>query len=122
MPIYEYKCQTCGRIFDLLVRTEAQAETPHCKHCDSPALKRLVSRPGLVRSKSSGEAGDLRPVNPRHALENLSRTYDQTGIDPGQGFAEVAKRAAAGDDPRELKEAVKEARQKENPSPKKDAP
>jgi hypothetical protein len=43
----------------------------------------------------------------------MSRTYDQTGIDPGQGFEDVAKRAAAGDSPQELKEAVKEARKKE---------
>jgi hypothetical protein len=39
--------------------------------------------------------------------------YDKTGIDPGKGFAEVADRAAAGDNPRELKEVVKEAKKNE---------
>jgi hypothetical protein len=43
----------------------------------------------------------------------MSRMYDQTGVDPGQGFSEVAKRAAAGDSPDILKEVVKEAKQKE---------
>lgn len=108
MPIYEYKCKTCGRIFELLIRSEGQQ--PHCKHCDSMELKRLVSRPGLIRSQNSGDSGQLRPVEPRRAVEHMSRTYDQIGVDPGQGFAEVAKRAAAGDSPRDLKEAVKEAR------------
>jgi hypothetical protein len=32
---------------------------------------------------------------------------------PGQGFGEVAKRAARGDSPDTLKEAIKEAKQKE---------
>jgi hypothetical protein len=39
--------------------------------------------------------------------------YDQSGVDPGQGFREVAQRAAAGDSPDTLKEVIKEARQKE---------
>jgi putative FmdB family regulatory protein len=116
MPIYEYKCQECGRIFGLLIRTDLQTQEPRCKHCDSPELKRLVSRPGLVRSKTSAEAGQLRAVDPRRAVENVSRMYDRSGIDPGQGFEDVAKRAAAGDSPHELKEAVKEARKKETKS------
>jgi putative FmdB family regulatory protein len=114
MPIYEYKCGQCGRIFELLIRSKSQK--PHCKHCESTELKRLVSRPGLIRSQSSGDSGELRPVHPRRAVENMSRLYDKTGVDPGQGFSEVAKRAAAGDSPQELKEAVKEAREKDSSS------
>lgn len=111
MPIYEYKCNTCGRIFDLLLRPQTKSE-PQCKHCDSDDLKRLISRPGLIRSQGAA-SGELRPVDPRRAVENMSRTYDRSGIDPGEGFSEVAKRAARGDSPETLKEAVKEAKQKE---------
>jgi hypothetical protein len=46
-------------------------------------------------------------------VEQLSRQYDQAGIDPGSGFEEVARRAAAGDAPESLQEAVHEARRKE---------
>ena len=112
MPIYEYKCGECGRIFDLLIRSQNQE--PHCKHCASTKLKRLISRPGLIRSQNTGDAGKLQPVDPRRAAENMSRTYDKIQVDPGQEFSEIARRAAAGGDPRELKEAVKEAKQKEN--------
>ena len=112
MPIYEYKCQTCGQIFDVLVRTPAGAQEVHCKTCESTDLKRLVSRPGLIRQPSQSEAGTLRPVEPRRAVENMSRMYDRAGVDPGQGFSEVAQRSAAGDSPETLKEIVKEARQK----------
>lgn len=112
MPIYEYKCGECGRIFDLLIRSQEQE--PHCKHCDSTKLKRLISRPGLIRSQNTGDTGKLQPVDPRRAVENMSRTYDKIQVDPGQGFSEIARQAARGGDPRELKEAVKEAKQKEN--------
>jgi hypothetical protein len=43
----------------------------------------------------------------------VSRHYDQAGIDPGRGFEEVARRAAAGDSPETLKEMVAEARKSE---------
>jgi hypothetical protein len=44
----------------------------------------------------------------------MSRMYDHSGVDPGQGFSEVAKRAAAGASPDTLKEAIKEVKQKES--------
>lgn len=114
MPIYEYKCNECGRIFDLLIRSQTQQ--PRCKYCDSTVLKRLISRPGLIRSQSARDSGQLQPVNPRRAVENLSRMYDKIKVDPGQGFSEVASRAAVGDSPHDLKQAVKEARQKDTKS------
>jgi putative FmdB family regulatory protein len=113
MPIYEYQCRDCGEISEILVRTLKEPQEIHCKNCDSIDLTRLLSRPGLIRSQGRAEPGALRPVDPRRAVENMSRMYDQTGVDPGQGFSEVAKRAAAGDSPDTLKEVVKEAKQKE---------
>ncbi|MBE7551174.1 MAG: zinc ribbon domain-containing protein [Anaerolineales bacterium] len=121
MPIYEYQCKNCGKISEILVRTSTELPELHCKSCDSSQLTRLVSRPGLIRSQGGAEAGTLRPVDPRKAVENMSRMYDKTGVDPGQGFSEVAQRAARGDSPDTLKEAVKEARQKEAGSKKSEA-
>ena len=115
MPIYEYVCQKCGRKSSLLFRSFASVEdTPHCPHCDSTALTRVQSRLGMVRvTGNSSSAGELHAVDPRRATENLSRQYDEAGIDPGRGFEDVAKRAAAGDSAETLHEAVKEARKKE---------
>jgi putative FmdB family regulatory protein len=113
MPIYEYKCQACGEFAEILVRTPGEAQKVRCPACDSPDLTRLVSRPALIRSQGSSDSGELRPVDPRKAVEGMSRMYDRAGIDPGQGFSEVAKRAAAGDSPDTLKEAVKEAKKNE---------
>ncbi|MEW5961615.1 MAG: zinc ribbon domain-containing protein [Chloroflexota bacterium] len=113
MPIYEYQCKGCGQISEILVRTLSEPPESHCQNCDSTALTRLVSRPGLIRSQGRTEAGELRPVDPRRAVETMSRMYEQTGVDPGQGFTEVARRAARGDSPDTLEEVINEAKQKE---------
>ncbi len=113
MPIYEYQCKACGQISEILVRTLSEPQELHCQRCDGTELTRLVSRPGLIRTQGRVEPGELRPVDPRKTVEGMSRMYDQTGIDPGQGFREVAHRAAAGDSPDTLKEMITEVKKKE---------
>jgi len=118
LPIYEYECGACGRRSSILFRTfSGVEESPRCRHCDSDALARVPSRAGLIQARSgSSDTGELRAVDPRRAVENMSRQYDRAGIDPGRGFEEVARRAAAGDDPQTLKEIVGEARKNERSS------
>jgi putative FmdB family regulatory protein len=55
MPIYEYRCQQCSRVFEHLVRTASTEESaePHCPECGSGALKRLFS---LFASRSDRPA------------------------------------------------------------------
>jgi putative FmdB family regulatory protein len=52
MPIYEYRCQTCSKVFELLVRGAA-AEGPTCPECGGEELKRLFS---LFASRSESAA------------------------------------------------------------------
>ena len=41
MPIYEYSCRGCGRLFEQLIRT---GDTPACPACGSQDLERTISR------------------------------------------------------------------------------
>ena len=41
MPLYEYRCEECGLVFEVLVRTE-EPETD-CPGCKSERLEKLVS-------------------------------------------------------------------------------
>jgi putative FmdB family regulatory protein len=113
VPIYEYVCKACGRRSSLLFRSfSAVDDKPRCPHCNSRRLSRAPSRPALIRvSRSASDSGELRAVNPRKAVENLSRQYDESGIDAGREFEDVARRAAAGDSPETLHEIVNAARQ-----------
>ena len=116
MPIYEYVCRACGQRSSLLFRSFGSVEKkPRCPHCQSLKLDRALSKPAPVRvaRAAADSSGELRAVDPRKAVENISRQYDQIGVDPGSGFEEVAKLAARGDSPETLKEAVQEARQTE---------
>lgn len=40
MPLHDYRCQACGRRFELLVRSST---VPACPHCAGTALEKLIS-------------------------------------------------------------------------------
>lgn len=52
MPIYEYRCESCGHLLDALQKL-GDAPLVDCPECEDPALKRLVSAPRF-RLKGSG--------------------------------------------------------------------
>ncbi|PIE60882.1 MAG: FmdB family transcriptional regulator [Desulfobacterales bacterium] len=56
MPIYEYKCNACGKNFETLVMGSF---TPQCPECESDDLARKMSRCGFV-SKSEGPGGQIQ--------------------------------------------------------------
>jgi len=55
MPIYEYRCATCGERVEVLVRS--QTATPSCPRCGSPLTDRLFSAPHVLNSESRRPAG-----------------------------------------------------------------
>jgi putative FmdB family regulatory protein len=54
MPIYEYRCEECGKPWSALLMSYASPD-PACPHCGKHALRRLVSTFATV---SSGEGDD----------------------------------------------------------------
>jgi putative FmdB family regulatory protein len=44
MPIYEYRCQECGRISGFLVLNLKEPCSPVCERCGSRSLERVLSR------------------------------------------------------------------------------
>ena len=47
MPIYEYRCDACGMLFDQL-RPMSASDTATCPGCGSADARRLVSRVASV--------------------------------------------------------------------------
>jgi putative FmdB family regulatory protein len=55
MPIYEYKCQDCGQINELLVLRKD--EEMSCKSCNSQNLEKLISAHNTVGSSNNISGG-----------------------------------------------------------------
>jgi putative FmdB family regulatory protein len=55
MPIFEYRCQTCGNVYEIFHKVREVAEDVVCPSCRSTSSIRLISTP-IVKS-SSMDAG-----------------------------------------------------------------
>jgi len=53
MPIYEFKCNDCGRKFSFLIGVVADSKKPSCPRCRSENLTKLISRFAYVRSEEA---------------------------------------------------------------------
>lgn len=59
MPLYEYQCEPCNRIFETLIR--GSDDTVRCPGCGSIEVVKLLSVPAAAQT-GQGRAGAL-PVN-----------------------------------------------------------
>jgi len=48
MPIFEYKCEDCGAVSEVLVRNTAKESEVVCPDCKSENLNKLISVPGAL--------------------------------------------------------------------------
>jgi putative FmdB family regulatory protein len=53
MPIYEYRCNACGRSFTFLYGVGRDSRNPACPACQGKNLARLISRIARVRSEEA---------------------------------------------------------------------
>lgn len=51
MPIYEYKCQSCGQISEVLIHGFNSNKKLVCSKCGSEDLQKLMSVPNMVTEK-----------------------------------------------------------------------
>ena len=57
MPIYEYRCNQCGEISEILVGLSAGSEELTCKYCGSTDLKKILSVSSFTLSESGRVPG-----------------------------------------------------------------
>ena len=57
MPIYEYRCEECGKRSSTLLASYSSPD-PACPHCGKPALRRLVSTFATTGSSDAEGGGD----------------------------------------------------------------
>ncbi len=54
MPIYEYKCQTCGRVSEVLVQGFFSPRPPECPDCGREMERRLSSPAAVIEKVNRG--------------------------------------------------------------------
>jgi putative FmdB family regulatory protein len=91
MPIYEYRCEECGRISEFLMITTEDRTAPQCKRCKSKKMARVLSRVRVVRSEESriesladpSKWGDLDEKDPRSMAKMMKRMGKEFGEEMG---------------------------------------
>ena len=59
MPIFEYRCRSCGAKFEKIVPSEAAQVT--CKRCESPQVEKLLSVFAVVGNSRSAMPSEEGP-------------------------------------------------------------
>jgi putative FmdB family regulatory protein len=94
MPIYEYRCLSCGRNFQLLVLNRQDVETAVCPSCGAKDLKRLISRTSYHRSERD-RLESFNPAQPqsdgfysdtRNIGLSAKKRAERMGVDLGREF------------------------------------
>ena len=57
MPIYEYRCNQCGEISEILITTSFENENPRCTNCGSNDLNKVMSVSSFTFSDSGRVPG-----------------------------------------------------------------
>ncbi len=57
MPLYEYRCKTCGEVFEKMVRWSEADRNPVCPKCQSQDTQKKMSQVASFGSSSSSTSG-----------------------------------------------------------------
>ncbi len=92
MPIYEYRCEDCGRISEFLMIKTDDMFVPQCKRCRSERMFRVLSKVKVIRSEESrmesfadpSKWGDLDERDPKIMAKWMKKMGKELGEDMGE--------------------------------------
>ena len=92
MPIYEYRCNDCGKISEFLLIKTDEAFMLQCKRCKSKKMSRVLSRVRVIRSEGSrmesladpSKWGDLDERDPKSMAKMMKRLGKEFGEELGE--------------------------------------
>jgi putative FmdB family regulatory protein len=137
MPIYEFYCRDCHRIFSFLSRRVRPDGRPACPACGRQTLERRPSSFAVSRGRSEETAdgpGDIDENRLERAMSSLAaeaeqvdeedsramaglmrKMYDASGLRLGPGMDEAIRRMEAGEDPDQIEDEIGDLLQHEDP-------
>lgn len=111
MPVYDYRCNVCGRKTAFFYKTykdydaALEGQTQVCPNCGSTELTRLISRVAIAkpgRNYANMSSEEMLSVMEGGDGRELGQMMHQLGQDEAvsdPAFGEVTKRLMHGDDP-----------------------
>lgn len=111
MPIYEFKCQDCGRLTSVFVKSMSSKQKATCSHCGGRRLSRALSRFAYHKSEQTilEEYGDepkrLEDYrDPRQIGRWTEKKFQEYGMDLPDQAREMIDAAREGEFPEPLKD------------------
>jgi len=111
MPIYEFKCEDCGRLSSVFVKSMSSELLAACKHCGGQRLSRAVSRFAYHKSEQTileeYGAEPKRPEDyrdPRQIGRWVERKFQEYGMEVPEQAREMIDAAREGELPEPLKD------------------
>ena len=103
MPIYEYRCEKCKKLSSFLLLRTTEEIKPHCKHCGSTDVTKVISRVAVLKSEERrlesmldpSKFSDLDENDPRSVERVMRRMGRELGDELGEGFEESMEEALA---------------------------
>jgi putative FmdB family regulatory protein len=106
MPIYEYRCEDCGKISEFIILKTQDHFVPRCKRCKGKKMVRVLSKVRVIRSEESrmesladpSKWGDLDEKDPKSMARWMKRMGQELGEDVGDmdGMIDEAMEEEAG--------------------------
>jgi putative FmdB family regulatory protein len=101
MPIYEFRCDDCGKISEFLLMRIGETFTPQCKKCKSKKMSRVLSRVKVVRSEESrmesladpSKWGGLDEKDPKSMAKWMKKMGKEMGEDMGEDVDQMVDEA-----------------------------
>ena len=108
MPIYEYRCGSCGKVSSFFTRSINSTLDPSCDHCQSKDMQRRMSSFAMGKStqsvhdqySSSGTPSLDYYSDPRNIGRHVEDSFKRYGMDMPKSVKDTIDAAREGDLPK----------------------
>jgi putative FmdB family regulatory protein len=112
VPIYEFRCSSCGKITSHFTRKIDTAVAPPCEHCGNSSTSRMMSKFGRTYSRADimekygdpSAGGPDAYRDPRQIGTWVEKKFDEYGMDLPEGAREMIDAAREGEFPDPVKD------------------
>jgi len=101
VPIFEYKCDDCKKVINILILKNEEHKKLHCPHCKSENLNKIFSRFASPKSEEArmesladpAKWRDLDENDPKSVLKLMKKMGKEFGEELGEDYDKMMEEA-----------------------------